>query len=147
MIVKSLCNTCFQPFQLLLQASDANLMKELMDNNGLADCPRLCGGKINLIGEPPLDLEKNVRLKEPMHLTGKQVWVAVQGAGLPDEIPQDPTVVESLLKANQVVGVELERWGEKLFLHELHLENGVVVHLTGGVKGAQVLKLTKAKEN
>lgn len=117
-----------------------------MDDNGLAPCPRLCGGKINLIGEPPLDLEKQIRLKEPMHLTGKQLWVAVQGAGLPDELTQDPTVVEALLKANKVEKVELEQWGDKVFLHELHLENGVVIHLTGGVKGAQVLKLTKAKE-
>ena len=67
----------------------------------------------------------------------------MNGMGLPDEIPSSGVVVDSLLRANNVLAVSVEEYQGKVFLHELHLANGMVIHLAAGTKGAQVLKITK----
>ena len=145
MIVRSLCNTCFQPYELLLEASDLDLIKQVADEQGhTAPCPRLCGGRINLVGETNIGAMAGM-LKQPLHISGKQLYQAVNGLGLPDELPQSKIGLESLLKANKVVDVVLEEWGGRFYLHELKLENGLVFHLASGAKGAQVLKVTQER--
>ena len=147
MIVRSLCNRCFQPFHILLEAGDAGLLKEisLEDEGRMCRCPRLCGGKINLVGSPAIDELASI-LREPMTLTGKELYVAVHGLGLPDEIEKNPEVIKSLLVANKVVAAEVEEVQGRLYLHELKLDNGLTVHLSSGARGAQVLKVTKEKQ-
>lgn len=86
-------------------------------------------------------------MKEPLHITGLQLYQAVNGLGLPDEIPKDSIIVESLLKANKLTGVAVEEVNGRTYLHELKFENGVTLHLGAGQRGAQVLKLTKARTN
>lgn len=143
MIVRSLCNTCLQPFELLLEASDVDLIKTIIDDEGhTAPCPRLCGGRINIVGNPVLGAMAD-KLKQPIHISGKQLFQAVHGMGLPDEVPTSLTSISALLRANKVVGVELEEWNGKFYVHELKLEGGVTVHLSAGVKGAMVLKVTQ----
>ena len=79
-----------------------------------------------------------------MAVTGRQLYQAVLGMGLPDEVPKSTEMVDSILRANRVVKVSVEEHEGKLYLHELHLENGSVVHLASGMKGAQVLKVTRS---
>lgn len=143
MILRSLCNSCFQPFELLLEASDIELVKQISDEHGhTVPCPRLCGGRINIVGEPNIGAMAE-KLKQPMHINGKQLYQAVNGMGLPDELPQSHAALSALLRANKVVGIDLEEWGGKFYIHELKLEGGVTVHLSAGAKGAQVLKVTQ----
>lgn len=140
MIINSLCNGCLQPFQLIVEPMDVPLVKELADDKGEScPCPRLCGGRINLVGQ------SSAPAREPMTLTGKQLYQAVKGMGLPDEVPKSVEAVDAILRANKVVGVDVEEHNGKYFLHELKLENGCVVHLASGIKGAQVLKITKGQ--
>jgi len=142
MIINSVCSTCLQPFKILIQVSDLELVKQISTNEGrTCPCPRLCGGEINLVGEP--ELIEGIRLRDPMELTGLQLFQAVGGLGLADEIPKDTTVIESLFKACKVVSVDLEEVGGNFYLHEIRLEGGVVVHLSSGARGARVLKITK----
>lgn len=145
MIVRSLCNSCFQPFQLLLQASDVDLVKQVADEEGRTClCPRLCGGRINLMGDPVIaDMAKDQRLREPIDLTGKQLYQAINGMGLPDEVPKHVLTVEAMLKSNKVVGTVMEEVNNRIYLHELVLSNGITIHLAAGQRGAQVLRLTK----
>ena len=145
MITRSICNSCFQQYEILIQASDTALVKEITDNLGLVVCPRLCGGKIALldVGLPPQI--GPLRLKAPIRLTGKQLWKAVNGAGLPDELETDPDVVKALLISSKVSRVDVEQHNGNLFIHEIELENGIVLHLSSGLKGAQVLKVTKPR--
>lgn len=147
MIVRSLCNTCFQPYELMLEVSELELIKQIADSQGhTATCPRLCGGRINLSGDPSIGAMAGM-LKQPLHLSGTQLYQAVNGMGLPDELPQTEIGIVSLLKANKVVDASVEEWGGRFFLNELHLEGGVVVHLASGTKGAQVLKITQERKD
>lgn len=145
-MVHALCQTCLQPYRLMIAASEVSLIKQVAAEDGrTAPCPRQCGGSINLVGDPGIDaLTENARLREAMTLTGTELYRAVNGAGLPDEIPTDGDTIRSHLLANRVGGLLLEIGeGGKYYLHELHLENGVILHLTAGLKGAEVLKITK----
>jgi hypothetical protein len=146
MIVNSLCNSCLQPFLLIIEPSEVHLIKEISDELGeTCPCPRLCGGSINLVGDPVIKtMTTDRRMKEPMTVTGRQLYQAVLGMGLPDEVPKSMETVDSLLRANKIVKTLIEEHSGKLYLHELHLENGVVLHLASGLKGAQVLKVTRA---
>lgn len=146
MILHSLCNSCLQPFTILLEAGDADLLRQisLEDEGRMCKCPRLCGGKINLIGSPVIDAMSS-KLREPLSITGKELYVAVHGLGLPDEITKDPEVIKALLMSNKVADLYLEETNGKLYLHEVRLENGYTLHLAAGPRGAQVLKVTKEK--
>lgn len=145
MIVRSLCNSCLQPFELVLHQEDRQLLGQIAEDGGmLCPCPRLCGGKINVTHDSTIEsFQEGTRLRQPMTLTGAQLYQAVNGAGLPDEIPKDIDVVDALLRANQVTKCAMERQGERIYLHELHLSNGSVIHLAAGGRGAQVLKITR----
>ena len=51
MMINSVCSTCLQPYKILIQVSDLELVKEISTNEGrICPCPRLCGGEINLTG-------------------------------------------------------------------------------------------------
>jgi hypothetical protein len=148
MIINSLCNSCLQPYTILVQSSDVHLLKQIADEAGhTCPCPRLCGGAINLIGDPIIDqMSEDRRLKDPINLTAKELYQAVGGMGLPDEVPKDLSVIRALLQASPVKNAMLEEVNGKFYLHELHLQDGVVIHLCSGGRGAQVLKITKTKE-
>ena len=146
MIINSVCSTCLQPFKILVQTSDLELVKQVSTNEGrTCPCPRLCGGEINLVGEP--QLLDGIRLRDPMELTGLQLFQAIGGLGLADEIPKDGTVIDALFKAYRIVSVQIEEIGGLCYLHELRLEGGVIVHLSSGARGARVLKITKEAQN
>jgi hypothetical protein len=147
MMIKSLCNTCLQPYDINLQPGDIHLIKQIADDSGLmCSCPRLCGGSINLSALPDGVIDES-KLKDTMSITGSELYKAVQGAGLPDEIPKNPLIVEALLKANCITGVLMEEKSNRLYIHQLVLGNGVVIHMTSGSHGAMVLKLTKGVDN
>lgn len=149
MIIHSLCNSCLQPFHLIIETADVPLVKEIADDEGTTcPCPRLCGGAINLVGEPTLAaMAEDPRLKQPVNLTGRQLYQAVNGLGLPDEIPRTSDTVDAVLRANKVVKTVVEEHQGKVYLHELHLENGSVLHLASGTKGSQVLKIVRGVAN
>lgn len=145
MIIHSVCNSCLQPFTIIVESRDVHLIRQISEEEGqLCPCPKLCGGKINLVGQPALDVVRD-RLKQHIQLTGTELYKAVMGAGLPEEIPRSPEVVEAMLLAHKVVKVNVSQEGITVFLNEIHLENGVVLHLTAGLRGAHVLKITKEK--
>jgi hypothetical protein len=141
MIINSICDTCLQSYAILVQASDVELIKQIADDEGLAcPCPRLCGGNINLVGGKLLDVQG---LRQPISLTGLQLYQAVNGMGLPDEVPTDKLTVDALLRANTVVKCDITEFDGSVYLNEMHLNNGLILHLTAGARGAQVLKITK----
>ena len=148
MIIRSLCNGCFEPYVITLMPGDVELVKQIQNEKDprFCKCPRLCGGLINLAGDESLAAMTKLIKKDPISITGKQLYQAVMGAGLPDEIPKDVLVLTSLLKANRVVGAMAEDIGGKFYLHELKLENGLTFHFSGGPRGAQILKVTKDRE-
>lgn len=147
MIVMSLCQTCLQPYQLMIEPGDIPLIKQIAVEDGkMCPCPRLCGGTINLVGDPGIQTMVE-KLRTPMHIGGKDLYKAVNGLGLPDEVPQDADVIEALFKANSITGVSMEKVSNTFYLHELKLSNGMTVHLAAGSHGAAVLKVTKATVN
>ena len=149
MIIRTLCNTCLQSFELMLEASDLELVKQISDKEGhTCPCPRLCGGSILLVMDPlSSEMATDSRLKSPLRLGGKELFKAVGGAGLPDEIPRDPDVLRAMLKSSSIWDVSIEAVGNDVFLHEIQLTNGVTIHLASGLRGAHVLKMTKEREH
>jgi hypothetical protein len=147
MIVRSGCSTCFQTYNLLIQVSDLELVKQVSTDDGRScPCPRKCGGEINLIGEPLISPEK-FQLREAIELTGLQLFQAIGGMGLPDEVPKSAAVIDSILRANKVMGVDLDEVDGIFYLNELRLDGGIVLHMTAGARGARVLKITKERPN
>lgn len=148
MIVHSLCNTCFQRYEIRVEPNDVPLLKQLADEHWLTGCPRHCGGKINLSNPSDhvfKELVNNPMLKDPLSLTAQELFKAAKGGGLPDEIPKSMELVVALLKSSPVVGVNAQFDGKNVYLHEIALENGSCIHLAAGSRGAQVLKITKEK--
>jgi len=144
-MVHSLCQSCLQSYRLMIVPEEIQLIKQIADETGhLAPCPRLCGGTINLVGEPGIEkVIEGVRLREPLTITGTELYRAVNGAGLPDEVNVRVEVVCAFLESCKVVGVKTETNNGKVYLHELTLDNGVTLHLSAGIKGAEILKMTK----
>lgn len=145
MKINSLCNTCFQPFEILVESSDIDLLRQISDESGhTAKCPRLCGGVINLVGDATIThLMRDRRLKDPMQISGKELYRAVNGMGLRDEIPMSRDTVEMLLNT-QLQSFEIDMQDGKVYLTELKFEGGRTLHLTSGARGAMVLKITKS---
>lgn len=146
-MIRSFCQTCFQPFtiQTLPGRDNLALLHQTMDKDGFGPCPRLCGGKINLTNNEAIEkLMTSVKLRDPLNLTLTQYYQAANGLGCPDEIPKDADILQPLLKSAQVEGMVMDIAPGGLYIHEIHFDNGFVLHLTAGSKGAMVLKVTKS---
>ena len=143
MIINSICNNCLQAFSLMVQADEAELLRQIADENLMScPCPRLCGGRINLVGGCLVEADG---LKPPMSITGVELYKAVQGAGLPDELPKESSILDALLRANPITSCNWTETHDAVYLNEIHLNNGIVLHLTSGARGAQILKVTKER--
>lgn len=147
MIINSLCNTCFQPYELLIEASEVELLKQIADESGhTAPCPRLCGGTINIVGDRTIAaMATDPRNRDPLRINGKELYQAVNGLGLPDELPLNKDVIELLLNT-KVTSIVCNEIGGKYYLGEICFEGDRVMHLTSGPRGAQVLKITKMSQ-
>lgn len=147
MIIRTVCNTCLSSFQLLVEASDVELVKQIADDKGqTCPCPRLCGGRIFLTHDPVgRALANDPRLRPALPISGKELFQAVNGLGLPDEVPVGVEIIEAMLKSSKVSSVSVQLMRGHVYLHELHLENGITLHLTAGPHGAEVLKMTKER--
>lgn len=147
MMILSLCNSCFQPYQLMVSAEEVELIRRIADEQGhTCPCPRLCGGAINLVGDEIIgQTHDDRRFKDAVKLSGKQLFQAVKGLGLPDEVEVLPEILGPMLMACKVTNYRLEKTFGKVYLSELMLDNGITIHLTSGPHGAQVLKLTKER--
>lgn len=144
MIIKTFCNTCGSAFDIMVSPLEVTLVRDVMDKNSQALCPRMCGGKVLL--DPSVDLTPMTGiLKAPVTLTGREFYKAVHGAGMPDEIPKSVETTEALLLSKRVVGVDAEQRNERIYITKLKLEGGLVMYLTAGVFGAVVTKITKEK--
>ena len=150
MIILSMCNSCMSRFEILVEPKQVHLIKAVSDKKGtVAKCPRLCGGMINLVGSPGLDSvwksAKGKAFKAPLKITALELYQAIGGLGLPDEVANDPDVMKSMLLSSRIVGVDLEKESsnDTYYLHEIRLENGVTFHLGSGLRGASVIKMTK----
>lgn len=139
MILTTSCDRCSCTFRIFMTPEESHLLDQL-EKDGLAECPRLCGGSIQV--KTSSDISS---LKEPLTLSLRELYQAVNGYGLPDEIQTDPVVVESLLKSSKVVSVSTELSGKRVILNSLTLDNGSTLHLVSSSRGACVLKITKGK--
>jgi hypothetical protein len=142
-ILTSLCNTCFSSFHVTVEPEDVHLLQGLRDDDGLCACPRLCGGKINLGKMPVADLVNHPAVKPPLSVTARELYKAVQGAGLPDEVPTSVESLFAILKTYRIVNAKMVKDGRIIYLNELTLDNGLIVHLSAGRLGAAVVKITK----
>jgi len=146
MIIAALCNSCFSRFDIAVAPEDISLLKGMTDQHGLGTCPRHCGGRINL--RAPTDeamqaLTQNPLLKEALRLSVQELFKAVKGGGLPDEIPKSYELAVALFKSEKVDTVFMEQDGKDIYLHEIRFANGSTIHLGSGKRGAQVVKITR----
>lgn len=146
-VVRTFCDVCLQTYELrLTETTDGLLLKQLVPEGVFCRCPRQCGGSICLVNdEKRLEMMGRDGMAPPITLTAKELFQAVNGLGLPDEIPKHAIVIDSLLRANRVEEVLLEEHNGRIYLHEMKLSNGTTIHLTAGAKGASVLKVTELR--
>ena len=143
MLIHSLCDKCYQSFKLVLEPADLELVKQVSDAQGFsAPCPKLCGGRINLVGNPSWG---GIRFYagDAMTVTGKEFYKAVMGGGLPQELPKSAGEIESILKSGKITDMLMEVYNDQVYLHELEIDKETIIHLCSGAKGAQILKITK----
>lgn len=147
MRIKSLCNTCFQAYDLTMFSEDLDLVQQIADESfHTAPCPRLCGGRINLVGNPIINEMQRPGLKAPLSITSRELYQAVMKAGLPDEVPKDPEVVSALLMSNTIASVDVEMNDGRCYINHIELKSGTKIHFAAGLHGAVVLKMTKKME-
>ena len=143
MIKYSLCNTCFQGYEIQVYPDTTHLLRDLIEEDGCCPCPKDCGGRVNLLDSPEIKaLATDPRLVS-IQLDIKEFFRAVMGAGLPDEIPTSPEAVDALLRTHRVVKTEVHQVGKFIALSRLVLENGLSLHLASGHGTAIILKITK----
>lgn len=78
-------------------------------------------------------------------LTAREFFGALCGFGLPQEVGCEPEVVKALLRSTKirdvvVVPASLGRTA----IREIHLDNGLRLHLASSLAGATVFKITRA---
>jgi hypothetical protein len=140
--VRAICNHCFTRFEIRLDVQrDATLLKQIAPTEMVCDCPRNCGGKINLTNDEGLD-RLQAPLAPPLSISVTELYQALHGFPLPDEVPKDRVVIKSLLQG-QVRDAVVEEHNGRFYLHEILMQSGVVLHLAAGGRGAQVFKITK----
>ena len=144
MVLSTLCNGCHERFDIIVAPDSGHLIAQLANEEGVTECPRHCGGKILLTGGEAMQLLAAAETGPHTHLNAVELYRAIHGAGLPDEIPKSGELVEAMLKTHKVKDATVEEVGDRIYLHELVLENGSIIHLTAGGRGAQVLKVTRA---
>lgn len=145
MILRAICNSCYQRYEItggLDMKTSTAMISQLTDEAGMGICPRQCGGKINLTNDATIDAVGEY-LKEPLHLTVTELFQAIGGMPLPDEVPQSVETLTAMLLAHRAVGATMEDSNGRVYLHELKLDNGCTIHLCAGGRGAQVLKITR----
>lgn len=141
-MIFTVCDTCLQPYRLSIGDRESVLLEQIKES-GVVPCPRLCGGYLALDQTKMLGKAAAQKsLKDPLHLTVTELFQALHGHGLPDEIPKDELVVKALLEGSTPLNWVFERDGKNIYLHEIVLKD-VVVHLASGMRGAQILKITK----
>lgn len=143
MKIFSMCNSCSQSYELLIVPATVGLIDQIKDDEGVTClCPRLCGGRINIVNIPELNTSSRTA---PLAITAKELYQAVNGLGLPDEIPNDPIVVDALLRSGRITKTSVEPYEKAILLHEITLDSGVTLHLASASGGARVLKITKER--
>lgn len=153
MAIRSICNSCFQAFEIACApqnpADDSVVSAMLADGllvEGMLPCPKGCGGRINFFADETIDqLVLGPNMREPLSLTVAELYKALHGGGLPEEIPKSAEVVDALLRANMIASADVEERSGRVYLHVLRLSNGLNIHLSPGVYGAQVTKIVRGK--
>jgi hypothetical protein len=132
------CATCKSAFEIRFEKpSDISLLSHMLVN-GQVDCvcPRKCTGRI----------AQQAQFAEgvfPLSVTVQELFQAVSGMPLPDEVPKSAIFVLSLLKSERVLEARCEEEGGSIFLHSITLTNGCTIHLCASGRGPQVLKITR----
>lgn len=139
---RTVCNTCIHGFEVVVTPEDSSLFESLVGATKTCKCPKLCGGSILLTNDYLL-IDMYDKVDRKTRITASELYKAVHGVGLPDEIVKDAIVVESLLKANLIDAVKTEERNGRVYIHEIALDNGVSLHLAAGSAGAVVFKITK----
>lgn len=142
MICAALCESCLQRYEIRVALQEKALLDQLTIEKA-GKCPKCQGELVIDTQERIRALTAGKELKEYVILTGTQFYQAVHGMPLPEELPQDAETVVALLLTNRIEEVKVEKLGERIYLHELLLSNGLTVHLCAGGRGAQVLKVTR----
>jgi len=149
-ILRSACETCFQRFLISIEEDAVGLLSDLKGDDDLCMCPRLCGGMINVSRDSAIELVidslSSKQVKEPIHLTVKELYRAVHGGGLPDELPKSGYATNKLLEGQIIKKVVLDDRGDgEVYLQELVLGNGLIIHMSSGLFGAQILKIVEGE--
>jgi hypothetical protein len=111
-----------------------------------------CGGSMNRISYKEAAAYYANETKhshvELLELSAQEFLKAVVGFGLPNEINADPEIVESLLKSNQIVSVEItkSKTPGRSVLNSLSLNNGLTIHVASGAEGPTVYKITRKND-
>jgi hypothetical protein len=142
MNIRTRCHKCGTAYQISINPVELHLVIKLSDGKvpPYAPCPRKCGGKILLSDTGLLPAQ----VRDVVVVTATELYQAVMGAGLPKERRVCKADLEKLLLRRKIVALDVEEHSDaSLYLHEIHLEGGAVVHLTSGAAGALVLKVTE----
>lgn len=142
-LIRSVCNTCFQAYVLRISDSEKSLLSEILDASGEScPCPRNCGGSIPLQNSQEFT-DMHAILREPLSITGTELYQAVNGLPLPDEVVKDLEVVKHLSRPENVKYITLSEHDGQVYVSDISLNDGMKLHLTAGPRGALLFKITK----
>lgn len=129
------CEGCDEVLYVEAKPDEVRLFSQIVSEDGktVGSCP-FCGrGTLALVA------------KQRAPVTRTMTLTAFYGASFGMAAPgQEPTTdrIHDLFKMKSV-GQTVEICGPVILLHEIHFEDGSILHLCGSGRGAQVLKITK----
>ena len=137
------CDVCSSVWSVL---DDEEAEKLLVQHKHWINHPRMCpqcGGTVVVTTVALVGYLRAQGVAVP-ELTASEAFSALCGLGLPEQIGHEPEVVEALLLAHRVTGVEVAKSPSgRTLLKSLTLANGVTIHLISNVSGAGVLKIVR----
>lgn len=145
------CDSCLQVIRV--QGDPEELCRLIAQNPTWKDrlpCVNSgCSGPLKLLTEDVLALLSNVL--EPgligvVDLTPREMFQALCGFGLPEEVGQAPEVVVALLRSTSIsdVAVRISPSGRTI-IDRLDLSNRLSIHLAASPDGAVAFKITRGK--
>lgn len=146
------CFACDACLMAVIVVGDPDDIRRLITHHpmwkdGLPCVREGCLEKMYQLDVLPDMLRSQANVLEQVELTPEELFRAMGGFGLPEEIGFAPEMVRALLLSSKVVGMSADKVvSGRVILDRLDLEDGTSLHLASSRQGPVVFKVTRRRD-
>ena len=144
------CDSCLTVVRFV---DDPQVCQSFLEHSiweGGYPCVRQCGAKMTRIPGGEWETWKSSHdegILKLYELSMAELFRAMSGFGLPDELQVEPEYVKALLLSNPITDLLLQRSDSgRTVIKRLDLKNGLSIHLASSPRGATVYKITRGDQ-